>query len=87
MASASDHEFQTEVTGTLARLETKMDIIVGADGTGGWKAETDSRLRSLEEARNRDHGRRQGRAGLLGGIIGAGITGLGKYLVSHFWLH
>lgn len=81
---ATDHEFQVQVTDTLARLETKVDIIVGPDGTGGWKAETNRRIDRLESTSARDRGFRQGRAGLIGGLIGAGLPRLLQLVFSHF---
>ena len=66
----TDHDFQAAVTGTLARLETKMDIVVGADGTGGWKANVEDRLGILEA----EHQQQRGRIGWISNMVTAGIA-------------
>lgn len=41
-------DFQSKVIGTLARLETKMDLLVGADGNGGTIADLEERVDTIE---------------------------------------
>jgi hypothetical protein len=53
-------DFQTSVTRTLARLETKMDLLVGPDGNNGKISAIEGRLDQIESTQDQDAGRRQG---------------------------
>jgi len=46
----------TELKVGMGDLKTKMGILVGPDGTGGWKADTEERVQSLEETRSNQRG-------------------------------
>lgn len=70
----SDQNFQVQVTNTLARLETKMDLLVGSDGTGGWKSNVDERLENLESERERKKGRIQWLERAVTAGLGAGVV-------------
>lgn len=60
-----DQDFQVQVLTSLKELQTKMNILVGEDGTGGWKRDTDFRLRAAE----RHRWRQTGGASILGAVV------------------
>jgi hypothetical protein len=72
----NEGEFRGQVIDSLARVETKMDILVGSDGTGGWKAEADRRLERLEQRHLRHSG--------VIGLIGAAAAGAVNWAWHHF---
>lgn len=74
----SDPEFQRHVTDSLARLETKMTILVGEDGTGGRMASVEDRVSSLE----RHRWKQAGFLSAVSAIIGAAFSALVAY-----WRH
>lgn len=83
----TDHEFQLETVKSfgdlkliMGRLETKMDALVGADGTGGVIADHAGRISALEEADHRTTARRT--LMQTGLTAGSGILGA---LVARFW--
>ncbi len=77
----SEAEFQRHVTDSLARLETKMDLLVGDDGAGGRLAQMDAEIESLK----RHRWRQSGALSIIGGLVGAAITGLTEYFsFRHF---
>ncbi|MDE2105604.1 MAG: hypothetical protein KGL39_50725 [Patescibacteria group bacterium] len=78
----SHDEFQTLVLQGIARLETKMDSLVGQDGNGGKVADLHKRVGVLEVDKNRD----SGRINWLGDMIKAGIGG-GMVLVANWIWH
>lgn len=74
----TDHEFQRSVTGTLARLETKMDLLVGEDGNGGWKEDMEDRMRILEKRKNL----RAGALGVTSAMIGGTLDWVAQHLLG-----
>lgn len=63
----SDNGFEGKVLDKLddlrdivGDLKTKMTLVVGQDGTGGWMASTDERLTSVEQKLIQDEGKKRG---------------------------
>jgi hypothetical protein len=73
--------FERETIDTLARIETKMDILVGEDGNGGRIADLELRMRTVE----RHSGRRKWRITGVASVASAAATGTITWLVRHFW--
>jgi len=76
----TDHNFQTQVIDSLARLETKMDALVGKDGSGGSQGRLDVRVADLE----RDKWKRSGAIGVVGALFGGACEFIGHYVFSGF---
>lgn len=74
--SASSASFEKNTIDTLARIETKMDIIVGQDGNGGRLNDLENRMRSVE--------RRKWRISGVAGVAGAGISSILAWAFRHF---
>jgi succinyl-CoA synthetase alpha subunit len=72
-------EFEKNTIELLTRLDTKMTIMVGPDGNGGWKADAEQRIRSLEHRRIATHG--------MVGVISAIVTGLLNWTFQHLGHH
>ena len=45
----SDQDFREQVIGSLVRLETKMNYLVGEDGNGGRMKDLEDRTTALEQ--------------------------------------
>lgn len=72
--------FESQTIDTLARIETKMDILVGSDGNGGRMADLEVRMRRQE-----NHIRRSWiRPASFASVISAAISGLITYVVNYF---
>lgn len=52
----TDVDFREKVLQALARLETKMDAVVGTDGNDGRLAKVEAEVRSLKGTRNFERG-------------------------------
>lgn len=72
--------FESQTIDTLARIETKMNILVGADGNGGRIADHELRLRR-QEAHNR---RAWIRPASFASAISAAVSGLITWAVNYF---
>lgn len=80
-------EFQQKVLTGLTRLETKMDLLVGADGNAGKMAACEQRIDRLESVHDRVSGRHQGRLALYASILSAAVTGAVSYGVQKLLGH
>lgn len=67
--------FEKETIDALARIETKMDILVGQDGNGGRLNDMEHRLRAVE--------RRKWRISGIAGVAGATISALLSWAFRH----
>lgn len=65
-----DHQFERDVIESLAELKTKMNILVGEDGTGGWKRDVEGRVRRVEGHRWKLAGFSTAAGGIGGSIFG-----------------
>ena len=54
-------EFQGQVIAGIARLETKMNLLVGPDGNNGKISVIEDRLDKLESEQDKSQGRYQGK--------------------------
>ena len=76
----SSADFEKDVIDSLARLETKMNLLVGEDGNGGFKADIEQRMRKQESRRSR--GWRMTGLTSLASAIGGGIA---AWIFKHFF--
>lgn len=77
----SEQEFREKMIDGIADLRAKMNMLVGLDGTNGWKSEVDKDIKELKS----DRDTRSGSHRVLGflsnfasGIVGAILTYLLK---------
>lgn len=76
-ASGSEQAFRDAMLTGMAQLNTKMNILVGVDGTNGWKSEIDKDIEDLKEERDTRKGLHRGLAvlsNLASGVVGSVIT-------------
>lgn len=69
--------FEKRTIDTLARIETKMDILVGRDGNGGRLSDLENRMRSVEHRKWKISG--------MSGVAGAGISYLVTWVIRHLF--